>query len=158
AGAVLIAVLMIVPLAWQHPLRFDRTMPQPWLEAAARHLAEAVDDGARIAVILPGDNSSIRRALSAFLRYDRPRRPDVDLRVLGSSDPAELAKAAADGYRLAFLSCTDPWAPRLPPHSAALLRWTDGRWEPLNVWPYPPAPTDRAHGWSYQLANEPLCL
>jgi len=157
AGTVLLAVLMIGPLAWPHPLRFDRTMPQPWLQAAARHLAGAVDDGARIAVILPGDNSSIRRALSAFLRYDRPRRPDLDLRATDPNDPADLAKAAAEGYRLAFLSCTNSWAP-LPPHSAALLRWSDGRWEPLDVWPYPPAPADRNGGWSYQLANEPLCL
>jgi hypothetical protein len=158
AGTALIAVLTIVPLAWPQSLRFDRTMPQPWLRAAARHLAEAVDDGARVAVILPGDNSSIRRALSAFVRYDRPRRPDLDLQVLSSSDPAELAKVAAEGYNLAFLSCTDKWAPRLPPHAAALLRWSDGEWKPLDVWPYPPAPTDRTHGWSYQLANEPLCL
>jgi len=56
AGAVLIAGLMIVPLAWPRPLRFDRALPQPWLRAAAQHLAGAVDDGARIAVILPGDN------------------------------------------------------------------------------------------------------
>ena len=158
AGGALIAVLMIGPLAWPHPLRFDRTMPQPWLQAAARHLARAVDDGARIAVMLPGDNSSIRRALSAFLRYDRPRRPNLDLRATDPVDPADLAKAAADGYRLAFLSCTDTWAPRLPPHAAALLKWSDGRWTPLNIWPYPPTPTDRRGGWSYQLANQPLCL
>src|SRR5579871_5441074 len=44
AGTVLLAVLMIGPLAWPHPLRFDRTMPQPWLQAAARNLAGAVDD------------------------------------------------------------------------------------------------------------------
>ena len=157
AGAAAIAVLMVVPLAWPHPLRFDRTMPQPWLQAATRHLANAVKDGDRIAVVLPGDNSSIRRALSAFLRYDRPRRPNVDLRVAASTDPAELAAAAAAGYRLAFLSCTTHWA-NLPPHAAALLRWTDGTWQPLKVWPYPPPPADRRGGWSYQLANEPLCL
>jgi hypothetical protein len=158
AGAVFIAVLMIGPLVWPHPLRFDRTMPQPWLQAAARNLAGAVDDGARVAVMLPGDNSSIRRALSAFLRYDRPRRPDLDLRATDPNDPADLAKAAAEGYRIAFLSCTDSWAPRLPPHAAALLTWSDGQWKPLNIWPYPPAPADRKTGWSYQLAGAPLCL
>ncbi|MBV8534330.1 MAG: hypothetical protein JO128_01985, partial [Alphaproteobacteria bacterium] len=158
AGSVLLAVLMIGPLAWPRPLRFDRTMPQPWLQAAARHLAEAVDDHARVAVMLPGDNSSIRRALSAFVRYDRPRRPDLDLRPTDPADPADLAKAAAEGYRLAFLSCTDSWAPRLPPHAAALLTWSDGQWKPLHVWPYPPAPADRKDGWSYQLAGAPLCL
>lgn len=163
AGAVSMTVLIIAPIAWPHPLRFDRTMPQPWLRAAARHLAETVQDGDRIAVVLPGDNSSIRRALSALLRYDRPRRPDLDLRVTSSTDPAELAAAAAAGYRLAFLSCTtawasEPWTPSLPPHAAALLGWSDGRWQPLHVWPYPPTPADRSDGWSYSLANEPLCL
>lgn len=158
SGGLVIVALMLGPIVWPHPLRFDRIMPQPWLQADVRHLAEAVNDHDRIAVMLPGDNSSIRRALSAFLRYDRPRRPDVDLWVSGSRDPAELAKAAAAGYRLAFLSCTNPWAPDLPPHAAALLRWTDGRWTPVNVWPYPPTPTDHRGGWSYALANEPFCL
>jgi hypothetical protein len=157
-GAIVIAALMLAPIVWPHPLRFDRIMPQPWLQADARHLAEAVKDDDRIAVMLPGDNTSVRRALSAFLRYDRPRRPNVDLRVSSSRDPAELAKAAAAGYRLAFLSCTNPWAPGLPPHAAALLRWTDGHWTPVNVWPYPPTPTDHRDGWSYALANEPFCL
>lgn len=163
AGDAVAAVLMIAPLAWPHPLRFDRIMPQPLLAADAQHLAQAVDDGARIAVVLPGDNSSIRRALSAFLRYVAPRRPNLDLRVTSSTDPAELAKAAADGYRFAFLSCTNAWArsPQalgLPANAAALLRWSDGKWTPVNVWPYPPAPTDRRSGWSYALANEPFCL
>lgn len=158
AGGAVIAALMAAPVAWPHPLRFDRIMPQPWLQDAARHLAAVVKDDDRVAVILPGDNSSIRRALSAFLRYDQPRRADLELRVTASTDPAELTKAAADGYRLAFLSCTTPWAPQLPPHAAALLRWQDGSWQPVNIWPYPVTPADRTGGWSYQLANEPLCL
>ena len=159
AGGAALAAVMVVPLAWPHPLRFDRIMPQPWLQAAAAHLANAVKDGDRIAVVLPGDaNKSIQRGLSAFLRYTAPRRPDLDLRVTNSTDPTELSKAAADGYRLAFLSCTDPWAPDLPPHAAALLGWSDGRWQPLNVWPYPPTPKDHSGGWTYLLANKPLCL
>jgi hypothetical protein len=90
--------------------------------------------------------------LSGALRFTPPRRPNLDLREFTSGDPAE---AAAAGYRLAFLSCTDGNTLGLPPHAAALLRLTDAGWQRVELWPYPETP-ERPR-WNQNLSGPPLC-
>jgi hypothetical protein len=149
-GIVLVGIMLLAPIGFAQRLRFDLEPPQPLIRALARNLAAHLKPDDRLALLLPGDNGSTGTALAAALRYEQPRRPSLDLKQIFSADPA-----AAVGYSLAFLSCTDGNTLGLPAHAAALLAQADGGWRMVDLWPYPPVPPGQR--WNGNLAGAPLC-
>ena len=154
-GIATIVLALLVPIGFAQRLRFDFDMPQPVVRQLARQLAPELKDNDRLALLLPGDTNSVDWALSALLHFTPPRRPDLDVKFWDRGDAAAFREAAAAGYDLAFLSCTDDGPPGLPRHASALLRHGDDGWQPVKVWPYPPV--DPKQRWQQALAWAPLC-
>jgi len=152
AGGIAVVAALALPIGFAKRLRFDQEPPQPLIWSLAERLAPHLAPDDRLALLLPGDNSSTGTMLSDALRFTPPRRPGLDLREFTSGDPAE---AAAAGYRLAFLSCTDGNNLGLPSHAAALLSFGDSGWQVAQLWPYPDGP-DKAR-WNQNLSGAPLC-
>ncbi|MGB8840100.1 MAG: hypothetical protein WCC64_03420, partial [Aliidongia sp.] len=152
AGGVAIAAVLAAPIGFAQRLRFDREPPQPLIWTLARQLAPHLAPDDRLALLMPGDNTSTGVMLSGALRFAEPRRQDLDLREFATGDPAA---AQAAGYRLAFLSCTDGNGLGLPPHGAALLTLSDDGWRAVEFWPYPERP-DKSR-WNQNLSGAPLC-
>ena len=154
-GVAAVVLALLVPVGFAKRLRFDFDMPQPVVRQLALQLAPELKDDDKLALLLPGDTNSIDWALSTLLHFSPPRRPGLDLRFWDRADPAAFDEAAAGGYDLAFLSCTNNGALGLPPHASALLRHGADGWQPVKVWPYPPVnPKQR---WQQALASAPLC-
>jgi hypothetical protein len=155
-GQVAIALILLVPISFAGRLRFDQDMPQPLVWALAADLAPHLPpEGGKLALLLPGDNGSVAPMLRGILRFSPPRHPTLDLLELGAGDQAALDSAAAAGFDLAFISCTDGGGLGLPVHSAALLQHRDGAWQPIESWLYAPVPARQR--WSQILAAPPLC-
>jgi len=154
-GIAAVVLALLVPVGFARRLRFDFDMPQPVVLQLARQLAPELKDDDKLAMLLPGDTNSVDWALSSMLHFTPPRRPGLDLKFFDRGDSAAFDEAAADGYDLAFLSCTDNGAFGLPPHASALLRHGTDGWQPVKVWPYPPVnPKQR---WQQALPSAPLC-
>lgn len=149
-GIALVGIMLLAPLGFARRLRFDLEPPQPLIRELALQLAPHLKPDDRVALLLPGDNGSTGTALAAALRYEQPRRPSLDLKQIFSADPA-----AAEGYPLAFLSCTDGNLLGLPAHAAALLERIDSGWRMIEIWHYPPVPPGQR--WNGNLAGAPLC-
>jgi len=154
-GIAAILLALLVPVGFAQRLRFDFDMPQPVVRQLARQLAPELKDDDRLALLLPGDTNSLDWALSSLLHFTPPRRPALDLKFWDRADPAAFDEAAAGGYDLAFLSCTDHSALDLPPHASALLRHGADGWQPVKLWPYPPV--DPKQRWQQALPSAPLC-
>jgi hypothetical protein len=154
-GIAAIVLALLVPIGFAQRLRFDFDMPQPVVRQLARQLAPELKDDDKLALVLPGDTNSLDWALSTLLHFSPPRRPELDLKFFDNADPATFDAAAAGGYELAFLSCTDNGAFGLPPHASALLHHDDAGWQPVKVWPYPPV--DPKQRWQQALPSAPLC-
>jgi hypothetical protein len=153
AAGIAIVAILAAPIGFAQRLRFDREQPQPLIWSLAEHLAPHLAPDDRLALLMPGDNTSTGTMLSDALRFAEPRRPGLDLREIPSGDPAE---AQAAGYRRAFLSCTDGNRLGLPPHGAALLDWSgDDGWRLVEFWPYPATPEKPR--WNQNLSGAPLC-
>jgi hypothetical protein len=158
ATKMALAVMLVAPVAAAPLLRFDQDMPQPRARFAARHLTLGLKDDDRVALVLPDDNKTAGNVLTAMLRFTPPRRRDLDITISTTADADAFAQLARDGIRLAFLSCTDAAPLPLPPGAAALLRFSDGVWSPVAVWPYPPAPPRHWWNWTGYVASQPFCL
>ena len=154
-----VALILAVPPAASILLRFDRDMPQPLLRFVARTLATEVSPDDRLALILPGDNTTSGMALESLLRFTHPRRPGLVLSHYSHYAPGLLDKIAAEGVGIALLSCSDA-APELglPPHSVALLRRQGEVWAVSGHWTYPPTKKRGKWGWTNFIAEEPFCL
>jgi hypothetical protein len=152
AGAVAIIAMLAAPVGFAQRLRFDREPPQPLIWQLARELAPTLQPADRVALLLPGDNTSTGTMLIDALRFTPPRRLELDLREFTTGDPAE---AEAAGYDLAFLSCTDGNSLGLPPNAAVLLKHGAAGWQAVETWPYPPQ-TDKRR-WNQNLSGAPLC-
>lgn len=157
-----IAVMLALPPAARILLRFDQDQPQPQLRFLARNLAAAIAPDARIALILPGDNSTSGMALDSLLRNEKPRRPQIDVLHVPTPAPTTLDEVASEGFNLALVSCIDT-APmslglHLPPRSAVLLRRENGAWSPVTSWTYPPVGKRGKWGWTNFIAEEPFCM
>ncbi|ARJ67441.1 hypothetical protein WV31_18110 [Magnetospirillum sp. ME-1] len=158
-----IALMLGVPVAAEILLRFDRDQPQPQLRFLARSVAAEIAPDARIALILPRDNSTSGMALESLLRNTHPRRPDLVVTHIQAPTGRTLADMAAKGFGLALVSCTDSAAPMgltpdLPPRSALLLRLEDGAWKPVRTWAYPATGKRGKWGWTNFIAEEPFCM
>jgi hypothetical protein len=162
AGAAIVLMLG-APLAAQILLRFDRDQPQPQLRFLARNLAAEITPDARIALVLPRDNSTSGMALESLLRHTHPRRPDITAAHVQQPSERTLPLMAEKGFTLALVSCTDSAGPMglglpLEPHSALLLRLEDGSWKPAKTWTYPATAKRGKWGWTNFIAEEPFCM
>ncbi|HEV8029647.1 MAG TPA: hypothetical protein VGP42_01380 [Stellaceae bacterium] len=148
AGAALVGLALLVPIAFIGRLRFDLVMPQPLVWELANQIKPYVQRGGRLALLLPGDNGSVDVMLSGLLMDAQPRRRDLDLLYRPSADGAALAEAERLKFPLALISCT-------PEGGAALLKHDHDGWHRLAAWRYPA----EAHSqrWQQILAWEPLC-
>jgi hypothetical protein len=155
APAILVAVMLLSPVAFLGLLRFDLEPPALRVWRLAAQFAPGLGAGERVALIVPGDTGSVGTMLATVLRTAPPRRPDLDLDIVETLAPDTLDRLAAQGVRFAILSCAPPGYALAPPGSAALLE-RDGRgWHAAELIRYAPA---RPGHWSHVLAYAPLCL
>jgi hypothetical protein len=144
-SAIAVAAILLVPIGFIERLRFDLQMPQPLVWQAAERLAARLEDGDKLAFILPGDNRSLTLMLRAALALTPPRR---NLDVFDAGEAGGLDAAFAKGYRKAFLSCDAAI------HAAELLVHDGEGWRVAERWPYPPRGRGR---WTTILAPQPFC-
>jgi hypothetical protein len=155
AGTAVLALALLVPVAFVKRLRFDLDMPQPLVWSLAKHLVPYLHDGDRLALLLPGDNDSVASMLAGVLADTPPRRRRLDLLRRDHADPAALDEAAGRGYPLALISCTPKGWADVPPRQAALLRHEAEGWRLVAAWPYPAAAAKQR--WQHILSWGPLC-
>jgi hypothetical protein len=155
AGAVILLIALLAPVAFSKRLRFDLDMPQPLVWNLAKDLVPYLHDGDQLALLLPGDNDSVATMLAGVLADTAPRRRGLHLLRLDRADPTALAEAARLGYSLALISCAPAGWDSLPAGQAVLLRRDRDRWRLVAAWPYP---RDAAkQRWQYILSWTPLC-
>jgi hypothetical protein len=155
ASTVVMVVVVLAPVAFAKRLRFDLDMPQPLVWELAKKLADHLQDGDRLALLLPGDNGSVATMLTGVLADTAPRRRRLDLLRRNIADLATLDEVVRLGYRLALISCTPKGWTDLPPGEAVLLHYDSGGWHLLAAWPYP---ADAAQTrWQHILSWGPLC-
>ena len=149
-------LILVLPPAITGMLRFDLDAPQPIVWELGHQAARLVEPGDRLALLVPGDvNDSVGSMLRGVLMFTPPRRPRLDVKVETKADATTLASLGAAGYTLALVSCTPRGLDGIPPHAAAMLRYTGEGWRLLEAWPYP---QDIEHlRFSALLARGPLC-
>ena len=155
AGRLALATTLLAPLGYAYRLRFDLDMPQPLVRSLAASVKAFLADGDRLALLLPGDNSSVATMISGVLTETAPRRRGLDLLRRNTADAATLDEAARLGYRLALVSCAPEGWEDLPPNQAVLLRREASGWRPLTAWAYPKEAFERR--WQQILSWGPLC-
>jgi hypothetical protein len=155
AGRLAVAVTLLAPLGYAYRLRFDLDMPQPLVRSLATNVKAFLADGDRLALLLPGDNSSVANMIAGVLTETAPRRRGLDLLRRSTADAATLDEAAQLGYRLALVSCVPEGWEDLPPNQAVLLRRDANGWHLLAAWPYPPRAAEPR--WQQILSWGPLC-
>jgi len=154
-GRLVLATVVLAPLAYAYRLRFDLDMPQPLVRNLANELKDYVHDGDRVALLLPGDNDSVAMMIAGVLTETPPRRRGLDLLRRDTADPATLDEAARLGYRLALISCVPEGFEDLPASQAVLLQGGRDGWRPLAAWPYPKHAAEQR--WQEILSWGPLC-
>jgi hypothetical protein len=148
AMAAVFALVLLGPVGFAKRLRFDLVQPQPLVWDLAAAVKPHLKDGDRLALLLPGDNDSVRAMLEGVLRDVSPRLPHLDLLVRRSADPAALDEAASLGYGKALVSCAGD-------HTAALMAHDASGWHPVASFRYPPEAYRQR--WQSILAWNPLC-
>jgi hypothetical protein len=154
AAVAILALAVFAPFAFAKRLRFDLDMPQPLVWDLAKHLAPYLEDGDRLALLLPGDNDSVATMLAGVLADTPPRRRRLAILRRFDADPAALEDASRRGYELTLVSCSPNNWTGVPPGQAVLLRLDRGNWQFVSAWPYP---RDAAGRWQHILAWAPLC-
>jgi hypothetical protein len=154
AGAAVLVFAVLAPVAFVQRLRFDLDMPQPLVWDLAKKLSDHLQDGDRLALLLPGDNGSVAAMISGVLADTPPRRRMLDLLRRNTIDPAALDEAARLGYPLALISCM-PEGEGLPASEAVLLGHDPEGWHLVAAWPYPADAAKRR--WQHILSWGPLC-
>jgi hypothetical protein len=155
ASAAVLVLVILAPVAFIKRLRFDLDMPQPLVWDLAKKVSVHLQDGDRLALLLPGDNDSVATMISGVLADTSPRRHMLDILRRNTADQATLDEAARLGYSFALVSCTPAGWEDLPPSEAVLLRRNPDGWRLLAAWPYPPDATERR--WQHILSWGPLC-
>jgi len=135
AGAFVIALGLMAPVALAERLRFDIEMPQPLVWDIASELKPYLKDGDKLALLMPGDNGELGALVEAYLANQPPRRRGLGLAYYKTADTATLDAAAAAGYELAVVTCTPPGLDDLPPGVVALLKHDTAGWNVVTTWP-----------------------
>ena len=136
AAAVVLVLALLAPVALAERLRFDIEMPQPLVWDLAGELKPYLQDGDRLAMLLPGDDGEIGDLLGSYLASVPPRRRGLDILRRTTADAATLDEVAAQGYDLAVISCTPDGLMGLPPGMAGLLKHDASGWHEVASWPY----------------------
>ena len=71
AGRLALATTLLAPLGYAYRLRFDLDMPQPLVRSLAANVKPFLEDGDRLALLLPGDNSSVATMICRCSHRDR---------------------------------------------------------------------------------------
>jgi hypothetical protein len=148
AMVAVFALVLLGPIGFAKRLRFDLVMPQPLVWDLAAAVKPHLNDGDRLALLLPGDDGSVRAMLEGVLRDVSPRLPRLDLLVRRNADPATLDEAARLGYGKALVSCAGD-------HGAALMAHDGEGWHQVASFLYPPEAYRQR--WQSILAWKPLC-
>lgn len=138
AGAFVIALVLLAPVALAERLRFDIEMPQPLVWDIARELKPYLKDGDKLALLMPGDDGEIGDLLDGYLASQPPRRRGLVLARYQTADTATLDAAAAAGYELAAITCTPAGIAGLPPGVVALMKHDAAGWAVVATWPQSP--------------------
>jgi hypothetical protein len=155
-AAIPVAAAIVMPILGVGMLRFDLETPQPEIRRIARDAAPHIEPGARIALLLPDDlDDADASMLRGVLMFTPPRRRALDLRIENTADAATLASLAADGFRLALVTCTPTPLADVPAGRAALLSNTDGAWHSVETTALPPGLAQRR--FAAMLQRGPLC-
>ena len=154
--AALVALMLAVPLAFVHFLRFDLEVPALRVWRIAAEAAPNLGERDRVALLLPGDNGSVAPMLESVLRFVPPRHPRLDLALVKELAPDTLDGLAAQGYGVALLTCAPADFAGIPKDAAGVLRHDQAGWHVVRTWRYAPPP-EGTH-WSHVLADAPLCL
>ena len=154
AAGFFVLASLAVPLAFAKRLRFDLVMPQPLVRALGHDLGALLKPDDKLALVLPGDNNSVKVMLESVLRYEAPRLPDVEFMVFRRFDDRTLSTLEGQGIDKAVISCTPDGGDALPAHRALLLVRTQEGWTPLAVWRYPEPDGTR---WTPMLSASALC-
>jgi hypothetical protein len=147
---VAVALALLVPVVFVKRLRFDLQMPQPLIWDLAHNVASQLNDGDKLALLLPGDNGSDSEMLRAALELTPPRRRDLDVYDVTQVEGG-LAAAVERGYTWALVSCV----PSSDPPEAALMSYDGSAWHVNADWPYPAVKTKER--WTTVLTAGPLC-
>jgi hypothetical protein len=155
ASTAVLVLAVLAPVAFVKRLRFDLDMPQPLVWDLAKKVSAHLQDGDRLALLLPGDNDSVATMISGILADTPPRRHMLDILRRNTADQATLDEAARLGYDFALVSCTPAGWEDLPPSEAVLLRRNPDGWRLLAAWPYPADAAERR--WQHILSWGPFC-
>ncbi len=135
AGAFIIVLALLAPVALAERLRFDIEMPQPLVWDIAAELKPYLRDGDKLALLMPGDSGEIGDLLEGYLASQPPRRRGLVLARYQTADAATLDAAAAEGYEFAAITCTPAGIDELPPGIVALMRHGPDGWNVIASWP-----------------------
>ena len=156
AGIVAVAAILVLPIVGMRMLRFDLDFPQPELWQLGHAVAEQLQSGDRLALVLPGDtDNSVGSMLRGVMLFTPPRRPGLDFHMATGSVASGLRDAMNAGYQLALVSCTPPGLVGVPAGVATLMRNTPEGWRAVLAWPWPSSITTRR--FAALLARAPLC-
>jgi hypothetical protein len=154
AGACAVILVVALPIALVGRLRFDLMMPQPLVRDLVQEVARLIAPNEKLALVLPGDGGDVATMMEGVLRYEAPRRPDVDLVVLSALDEGTFSALAAQGVTKALISCTPERLADLPAHNAVLLERSGTEWHRIAAWPYPARDGRR---WAPSMSAAALC-
>jgi hypothetical protein len=155
-AAVPVVAVIVMPFLGVGMLRFDLETPQPEIRRIARDAAPHIEPGARIALLLPDDlDDADASMLRGVLMFTPPRRRALDLRIENKADAATLAALAADGVRLALVTCAPAPLADVPAGRAALLTYADGAWHTIETTALPPDLSRQR--FAAMLQRGPLC-
>jgi len=160
AGAIVIAI--VAPLAAASWLRFDRREPQPLVWNLAKFAAPHLNDGDRVALLLPGDNRSVAFMLRVAIAMTQPRHALANFDDIPRADAEALEEAKRRGDLYALISCAPPnlvtadGDPGPKPGQAALLLNDGGIWRTIATYNYP-ADLPPTSNWTTELSPGPFC-
>jgi len=107
AATAAIILMLVLPAAFAQRLRFDLDVPQPWIWDMVRSIAPHLNQRDRLALLLPGDDSSVDAYVEGELRDTAVRLSGLETIATPRADDATLAAVVAAGYQVALVSCSD---------------------------------------------------
>jgi hypothetical protein len=165
-SAVAVAAIVLAvatPIASAGWTRSDRRQPQPDIWNLAAWVAPYLNDGDRVALLLPGDNRSVALMLRVAIAISPPYRTLADFTDVPRDDLASLQKARKDGNDFALISCVSkplsasPEGQALKLHAGqpALLAANGDSWKLVTTEPFLAATAPEK--WTTELSPGPFC-
>jgi hypothetical protein len=165
-SAVAVAAIVLAvaaPIASAGWTRSDRRQPQPDIWNLAAWVAPYLNDGDRVALLLPGDNRSVALMLRVAIAISPPYRTLADFTDVPRDDLASLQKARKEGNDFALISCVSkPMAAssegqtlKLHAGQPALLAANGDIWKLVATEPFLAATAPEK--WTTELSAEPFC-